>query len=468
MQYNPVTEEVLTALREALGEQYVKTDPQVLSAYKEEESLTPSFWGTPEAVVLPADPEEVGEVMKIANRYKIPVTPRSAGTSVSCGAVPAYKGIVLPMERMNKILEFNEDGMYMVVEAGVRTVDIQNLAKSKHLMYAGDPCSADSCLIGDNLATNAGGNKAVKYGTTRNQIYGMKVVTPTGDIVDIGGRLQKCSTGYCLEQLFCGSEGTLGIITEVTLKLRPLPPYKFDLVSIFKTDDEAFTLPNKLLKAGIEPTSIEYMDNEALKISSNYCDITLPHVDEGACYVIVTVETFDEDELDRKMEKAGDVCEACGAVDVIAADERIWGCRRQFAEAARDIDIMFVAEDFVVPLDKIAEITSKLPALKEKHGLYTVTVAHIGDGNIHVLPLNKDGLSPEGWMEKMEAFHADLFKEVYALGGKMSGEHGVGYKKLKEFKRHTPEGERNIIKAIKKALDPNNIMNPSKIVDIDE
>ena len=318
------------------------------------------------------------------------------------------------------------------------------------------------------MATNAGGNKAVKYGTTRNQIYGMKVVTPTGDIVNIGGRLQKCSTGYCLEQLFCGSEGTLGIITEVTLKLRPLPPYKFDLVSIFKTDDEAFTLPNKLLKAGIEPTSIEYMDNEALKISSNYCDITLPHVDEGVCYVIVTVETFDEDELDRKMEKAGDVCEACGAVDVIAADERIWGCRRQFAEAARDIDIMFVAEDFVVPLDKIAEITSKLPALKEKHGLYTVTVAHIGDGNIHVLPLNKDGLSPEGWMEKMEAFHADLFKEVYALGGKMSGEHGVGYKKLKEFKRHTPEGERNIIKAIKKALDPNNIMNPSKIVDIDE
>lgn len=466
--FNKVTPEFVEKLRSILGEKGVTTDPEKLLTFQTDEEGNSYWFRTPEVVVFPETTEQVAAVVKLANEHLVPITPRAAGSGVACGAIPIHHGLVMELDRMNKILELDEDNLYAVVQTGVRTSEIQEQCRQRGLLYAGDPCSADSCQIGGNVATNAGGNKAVKYGTTRNQIFGMKVVTPTGDIVDIGGRLQKCSTGYCLEQLFCGSEGTLGIITEVTLKLRPLPPYKFDLVSIFKTDDEAFTLPNKLLKAGIEPTSIEYMDNEALKISSNYCDITLPHVDEGVCYVIVTVETFDEDELDRKMEKAGDVCEACGAVDVIAADERIWGCRRQFAEAARDIDIMFVAEDFVVPLDKIAEITSKLPALKEKHGLYTVTVAHIGDGNIHVLPLNKDGLSPEGWMEKMEAFHADLFKEVYALGGKMSGEHGVGYKKLKEFKRHTPEGERNIIKAIKKALDPNNIMNPSKIVDIDE
>lgn len=162
--------------------------------------------------------------------------------------------------------------------------------------------------------------------------------------------------------------------------------------------------------------------------------------------------------------KISDLCEAEAAVDVIQADDRIWGCRRQFAEAARDIDIMFVAEDFVVPLDKIAEITSQVPALEEKHGIYTVTSAHIGDGNIHVLPLNKDGLSPEAWMHKMEGFHEDLFEKVYALGGKMSGEHGIGYKKLKDFKRCTPAGEYQVVLAIKKALDPNNIMNPAKLL----
>ena len=168
------------------------------------------------------------------------------------------------------------------------------------------------------------------------------------------------------------------------------------------------------------------------------------------------------------MEKISDLCEAMDAVDVIQADDRIWGCRRQFAEAARDIDIMFVAEDFVVPLDKIAEITAEVPGLEEKHGIYTVTSAHIGDGNIHVLPLNKDGLSPEAWMKKMAGFHKDLFEKVYALGGKMSGEHGIGYKKLEDFKRCTPAGEYKMIRAIKKALDPNNILNPAKIVDLEE
>ena len=256
--------------------------------------------------------------------------------------------------------------------------------------------------------------------------------------------------------------------SETTLKLRPLPPYKFDLVAIFKEDEKGFALPNKILKAGIEPTSIEYMDNKALSMCSKFCKVSLPHVDEGCCYVIITVETFDEDELDKKMEKLSDLCDAMGAVDVIQADDRIWGCRRQFAEAARDIDIMFVAEDFVVPLEHIAEITSKIPGLEEKHGIYSVTSAHIGDGNIHVLPLNVDKLSPIEWMEKMEGFHKDLFDEVYALGGKMSGEHGIGYKKLHDFKRCTPPGEYKMICTIKKALDPNNILNPSKIINVDD
>ena len=200
-QYNPVTAEVVKALQDVVGEKYVKTAPDVLDVYKSDESLAPSYWRTPEVVVLPANTEEVAEIVKIANKYNVPVTPRSAGTSVSCGAVPVYHGIVLLMERINRILEVNEEGMYMVVEAGVRTIDIQNLAKSKGLLYAGDPCSSDSCLIGGNLATNAGGNKAVRYGTTRHQVYAIEVVLPNGKIANLGAPLKKCSTGFCLDQL---------------------------------------------------------------------------------------------------------------------------------------------------------------------------------------------------------------------------------------------------------------------------
>ena len=321
-------------------------------------------------------------------------------------------------------------------------------------------------MIGGNVANNAGGNKAVKYGTTRNQIYSLKVVTPTGDILDAGARLKKCSTGLCLEQLFAGSEGVLGIITEVTVKLRPMPPYTFNMVCVFKTDEEAFALPNKILKAGIDPTSIEFKDNEALRKTCKFLDMKMPHVDEGCDYVIVTVESFSEDDSDRKMEQLCDLAEENGSIDEFEADKRIWKLRKQFAEAARDVDKMFQTEDFVVPLDKIPDITKQIPELREKYDLYCVTVAHIGDGNIHVLPLNAKGLSPEEWFEKIKAFHRDLFPRVYALGGKMSGEHGVGFKKLEEFALCTPEAELNVIKAIKKALDPNNVMNPGKLVQI--
>ncbi len=465
--FNPVTPELLDELRNVLGERNVKTSEDYLTAYQTDEEGNSYYFHKPEVVVFPTTTEQVAEVVKLANKYLVPITPRSAGSGVACGAIPVYHGIVVELERMNQILVFDADNMYATCQTGVLTGDLQAEAKKHGLLYAGDPSSAESCQIGGNVANNAGGNKAVKYGTTRHQIYSLKVVTPTGDIVTVGARLQKCSTGLCLEQLIAGSEGTLGIITEVTLRLRPLPPYSFNMVCVFKTDDEAFALPNKILKAGIDPTSIEFMDNEALKLTCNFLDMQMPHVDDGCDYVIVTVETFNEEELDRKMEQLCDLAEANGSIDEFEADARIWKLRKQFAEAARDKDKMFQTEDFVVPLDKIADITKLIPELREKYGLYCVTVAHIGDGNIHVLPLNVDGLSPEEWFEKIKAFHRDLFPRVYALGGKMSGEHGIGYKKLEEFAKCTPAGELNMIKAIKKALDPNNIMNPGKIIDID-
>lgn len=468
IRFNEVTDEVVQALQAIVGEKYVKTDEEYRTKYQTDEEGNSYFFHKPEVVVFPKTTEEVAAIVCLANKKLIPITPRSAGTGVACGAIPIYHGIVLALERMNEIITLDAENMYAVCQTGVLTGVLQEEARKHGLLYAGDPSSSESCQLGGNVASNAGGNKAVKYGTTRHQIYSLKVVTPTGDIVTVGGRLAKCSTGLCLEQLIAGSEGILGVITEVTVRLKPLPPYNFNMVCVFEKDDDAFALPNKILKAGIDPTSIEYMDKEALQMTCKFLDMTMPHVQEGCSYVIVTVETFDEDELDRKMAVLCDLAENNGSIDEFEADKRIWKLRKQFAEAARNIDIMYQAEDFVVPLDKIHDITGQLPELRQKYDLYCVTVAHIGDGNIHVLPLNHRGLSPEAWHEKIQAFHQDLFPRVYALGGKMSGEHGIGYKKRDDFIRCTSKEEVQLIRAIKKAWDPNGIMNPGKIIPLEE
>lgn len=270
--YAPVTEEVIEALKGVVGAEYVMTDTETLEHYQTDEETDPRKFHKPEVVVKPASAQEIAEIMKLANKFDVPVTVRSAGTSLADGAIPVCGGIVLLMERLNKIIELNTEGMYLVTEAGVPTIEVQRVANEAGYLYAGDPCSADSCLIGGNLATNAGGNKAVRYGTTRDQVHEIEFVSPTGEIIEVGARLKKCSTGYCLEQLIMGSEGTLGIITKATLKLLPLCPYKFDLVAVFTDPDKAIDLVPLLLKAGIDPTSIEYMDNTYVRTTADYCE----------------------------------------------------------------------------------------------------------------------------------------------------------------------------------------------------
>ena len=405
MNYKPVTEEVLEALRKAVGSENVMTDPEVLDRYKTDEETDPHYHHLPEVVVAPANTEEVAAVMKIANEFDVPVTPRSAGTSVSCGAVPVCGGIVMLMERMDKILELNKEGMYMVVEAGARTLEIQEYANKEGFLYAGDPCSADSCLIGGNIATNAGGNKAVRYGTTRNQVYSIEAVTPTGDIVTLGSTLKKNSTGYCLEQLIMGSEGTLGVITKASLKLLPLCPYKLDILAIFTELDKAIGVVPNLIKAGLNPTSVEFMDNGFVRSASDYSELKLPHYEDGY-YVIITVETFSEDELESKMEQLDEICTASGATDVLEADERVWKIRRNCLESTRVLSLISTSDDLVVPVDKIAECIEHLNEVSKKYSFKLLCLAHAGDGNLHFQILKCD-LSDEEWEKQLSEFHAD-------------------------------------------------------------
>ena len=460
--YNAVTSELLEKLKAVVGERFVVIDPEKLETYKTDEEANPKYHHLPEAVVFPENTEQVAGIMRLANQYTIPVTPRSGGTSLAGGAIPVCGGIVLAFDRMDKILEINEDSLYMVVQAGVQTLDIQKAAQNKGLLYAGDPCSTDSgCKIGGNIATNAGGNKAVRYGTTREQVYAIKMVTAEGDIVDIGARLAKKSTGYALEKLIIGSEGTLGIVTEATLKLQPLPPQTADLLAIFTDIDQALSLPNKIIKKGIKPMSMEFMDNNLIQLCVRNLEIKLPYADEGI-YVIITVDGFTEDELDKKIEIVDTVCNTAGAVEMLMADDRIWNARRNMAEATRRESIVFNAEDIVVPVDMIGKLMEKLPELENKYKIRTVTAAHIGDGNIHVNTMKCD-TPDEIWDNKINEFHKELYGLVYQLGGRLSGEHGIGSKKIQEMEKFTNPVELKLMRAIKQALDPHDILNPGKI-----
>ena len=463
--YNSVTPEFIDELKTLLGESYVKTDADTLDRYKTDEEADERCFHLPDVVVLPADAEQIAGVVKLCNKYLVPLTVRGGGTGIVDGAIADKGGVVLLMERLNKIIELNKEGLYMVAQAGVRTLDIQAAAKAENLLYAGDPSSSDSCQIGGNLATNAGGIKAVRYGVTRNQVYAVQIVTPYGDIVDLGSPLKKCSTGYCMEQLVIGSEGTLGIITQVTLKLQPLPPYKIDMLAIFHDPMAAIGVVPQLIKAGIEPTSIEYMDNPNVRTTSEYLEFAgAPHVEDGI-YVIITIETFNEEELDLKMEQASDICEAAGAVDVLEADERIWTMRRNCLESVSLISKVCTTDDVVVPVDEMSDMIQFIIKAVAKYPFPLRINAHIGDGNLHIV-LCKLELSDEQWEAELSRFTEEVYTYAYAHGGRLSGEHGIGSKKAHFLERFTPGGELELMRKIKRAWDPNNILNPGKVFNI--
>lgn len=464
--YNPVTTDIISELKSILGEKNVTIDPDKLYVYSHDEVTESRYHHMPEVVVFPESTEQVAAVVKLANREVIPVTPRGAGTGLACGAVPNYSGIVLSTEKMNKILEVNPDSLYMIAEAGARTEDVQQTAKKYGLLYAGDPCSGDSCFIGGNVATNAGGNKAVKYGTTRHQVYSVEVVTPKGEITTLGARLNKSSTGYNLEQLIIGSEGTLGIITKVTLKLVPLPQYVMDFLAVFPSTDIAIAFIGKMTKAGITPTTVEFMDTVAIRCTEAFLNEKLPHNDGN--YLIIQIETDDEDKLDDIAVQLDELCNENGATTLLMLNDsaKIWKARKSFAEAIRHESLVHSNEDIVVPIDKLPEAMRRMAGVCEKYGAAARTVSHAGDGNIH-LSIMQGSVPDDQWIETLHKIHHEIFDFVYPLGGRLSGEHGIGYKKKDLMQTYTDPVELDLMRSIKKALDPNWILNPGKIFDME-
>ena len=416
--------------------------------------------------------EEISKVMKLANRELIPVTPSGARSGLSGGAIPDYGGIVISIENMDEVVEIDYDNLMMVLEPGVITNSVNEMLEDSGLFFAGYPMSVETCYLGGNIAENAGGGKAVKYGVTGRYVMGLEVVTPTGEIVEFGGKRVKDVTGYDLKQLIVGSEGTLGIVTKATIKLLPKPTQRVGLLALFKDVETAISTVPKIMTSGrIIPTSIEFMDKLSVKTSCEYLNEHLPYQDAGAM-LLIEVDGIKEDVVNADSEIIGELCLDNDAIEVYVADnhttrERIWSVRRNIAEAFKVVSPHQSLEDIVVPTANIPKLMPTLDDISEKYDIKVPCYGHAGDGNLHATLVKNPDHSMEEWFEIEEEALADLYQATKELGGTLSGEHGIGSKRKKYMEMMMTPAELNLMRGVKKAFDPNNIMNPGKIFDME-
>jgi len=469
--YNKVDKDILKRLRDIVGGQFVITDEEKMEPYSHDEVAESSYAHMPEVVVKPRTVQEIAEIVKLANEKLVPITPRGAGSGLSCGAVPIYGGILLSVERMNKILEIDEGNMMVVVEPGVVTNEINDKIKDKGLFFAGYPMSLETCYIAGNVAENAGGGKAVKYGVTERYIMGLEVVTPTGEIIEIGGKRMKDVTGYNLRMLMVGSEGTLGIITKVIIKLLPLPKAKVDLLALFPDVQTAISMVPKIMtEGGIIPTAIEFMDQLSVHTSCEYLNEKIPYQKSGAM-LLIEVDGTDEAVVENEYDTIGNLLMDGGAQEVYVADnyttqERLWSVRRNIAEAFKVVSPHQSLEDIVVPTAQIPDLMPEIAKISEKYDMQIPCYGHAGDGNLHATFIKNPKSTMEEWHEKLPLAMENLYKATKKLGGTISGEHGIGSKRKKYMELAVGEPALNYMRAIKRAVDPNNIMNPGKIFDL--
>jgi glycolate oxidase len=470
--YNPVTPAIVEELRRIVGPQYVIFgDADALEPFSHDEIPDRHYAHMPEVVVRPRSADEIAAIMKLANHELVPVTPRGAGSGLSGGAVPISGGIVLLVDRMNSILEVDESNLMAVVEPGVVTADINEVLAPKGLFYAGYPMSRETCYIGGNVAENAGGGKAVKYGVTGRYVVGLEMVTPTGEIVALGGKLVKDVTGYNLIQLMVGSEGTLGVFTQITLKLMPLPRSSVDLLVLFTTAEDAIAaVPRIMTESGLIPTAIEFMDRASVQAACRYLNESLPYEQCGAM-LLITVDGADADQVEREYETIGEMCLAAGAIEVYVADNattsaRVWKVRANVAEAYAIVSPHQANEDLVVPIAAIPRLVAGMEKLAARYRVDIPAYGHAGDGNIHTRIVKNPDWPIEKWNETLPKVLQDLYELTAALGGMLSGEHGIGHKRKKYMRMFVSEEYLDMCRAIKRALDPNNVLNPGKIFDL--
>lgn len=452
-------EHIARELADRIGKHKVSTEPEDLICYSYDCS---TYISRPDIVVKPENTEDVVNVMKVANREKIVVTPRGSATNNCGGNIPLQGGIIIDLVGMNKILEIDKENLIAVCQPGVINAHLKAEAAKLGFFYPPDPQAMDMCTIGGNIATDAGGPQAVKYGVTRSYVLGLKTVLPTGELLKTGGKMIKDVSGYNLTQLLVGSEGTLGIVTEITLRLIPMPEARRTMLAVFNDVSDASVTVTQILNHKMVPSMLELLDKTSAVLIQNYIDSGYPTDAEALLLIEVDGSQL---EVDRQILKVKEICNSCGAREVRLANtaeeaEAIWAGRKSGFAALSVYKPVVLPEDCTVPRNKLPEMMRKVQEVAQKYDILIPTFGHAGDGNAHP-HICYDPRHPEE-IEIAEKAIQEIYKEAIALGGTITGEHGVGIVKKELMSLQHAELNLRLMAAIKQVFDPNNILNPGK------
>ncbi|NOY14530.1 MAG: FAD-binding protein [Deltaproteobacteria bacterium] len=457
--------EFIAKLQQIVGNEYVSTDQADLICYSYDATQKQFL---PDVVVHPASAEEISRILRLANECRIPVFPRGAGSGFTGGSLPVSGGIVLVTTRLDRILEIDEENLVATVEPGVVTEQFQKAVEKVGLFYPPDPASLKFSTLGGNVAECAGGPRCVKYGVTKDYIIGLEIVTPTGDIIKTGGSTMKGVVGYDLTKLICGSEGTLAVITRIIIKLLPKPEAKKTMLVLFDSIDGAAQAVSAIIGHKIIPTTLEFMDGRTIDCVRQATDLQLP--DTANAVLIIEVDG-DREFLDKQVAKIAEIIRPLGVVETRIAEtaeesEALWQVRRSVSASLRKVNPDKFNEDICVPRSKVPEMIRKIDVIADRYQVPIVNFGHAGDGNIHVNVMIDSKVAGE--QEKADKAIEEVFKGALELGGTMSGEHGVGIMKAPYLSLELADTVVDYMKTIKRALDPNNILNPGKIFPSDK
>jgi len=465
---NNITPSLLEEIKSIVGANYFFTDEESFAKYGSDE--TEKLHYSPQVVVKPRTAEEISKLLILANEHLIPVTPRGAGTGLTGGALPHLGGLVIAMERFNSILEIDERNLQVTTEPGVITEVLQNTVKEKGLFYPPDPASKGSCFIGGNISENSGGPKAVKYGVVKDYVLNLEIVLPTGEIIWTGSNVLKNATGYNLTQLIVGSEGTLGIVTKIVLRLIPHPKFDLLMLAPFNSVEKASEAVSAIFRAGITPSAMELMEIESIKLASKLCESTAIPITEGLeAHLIIEVDGNDLDVLMKDMEAIAEVLANFEVGELYFADDaqqknELWKIRRKASEASVAAGYT-IEEDTVVPRAELPKLIKGVRALALDYGFKVVSYGHAGDGNLHIR-INHPKYKKSYENEEIQTILTKVFELVKSLGGTISGEHGIGLIQKSFMPVVFDHITMELMIGIKKIFDPKNILNAGKIFDL--
>lgn len=464
MPFNRINNSILTEISEIVGSGNAITDHDKLKNYAHDETEDLIFF--PEVVVRPNTKEQISQLLKLCNKHLIPVTPRGAGTGLSGGALAVKGGLLISMERFDKIIEIDERNLQATLEPGVITEVFMNAAAERGLLYPVDPSSKGSCFIGGNIAHGSGGPRVVKYGTIREYVLNLEVVLPDGEIIWTGANTLKYASGYNLTQLMIGSEGTLGIITKIVLKLISRPIHNLVMLASFPGNEQACEAVSAIFRAGITPSTLEFMERRAVEWVIEYDHFQFDLKDDAQAFLMIEVDGNDLDVLLAECERINEVLENNSCSDVLFADtaaqkEAIWRLRRIMPLSVKSNSV-YKEEDTVVPRAELPKLIKGIKEIGSRFGFQSICYGHAGDGNVHVNIIKGD-MSDEDWNTKLKEGIRQIFELTVSLGGTISGEHGIGSVQREYMDIKYPEAHLNLMRGIKSVFDPVGIMNPGKI-----